>query len=953
MANLINQSDTLNQGREKLNAAILDAEKSLTESSKANNIASQASTKAEQAVAHADSIQEQFNQVVIEGDSSVEAAQARVDETGASHSTLKARLDTGFAGVSQQLAETTPQGIAANKNRFIVNLENVQITQWDRTIKDMDKNGVIYAIYNSYSIQKSTDNGKNFTLLHTFPSTNKIADIKCLDNGELAVGFSTDAVSNPAKVMVSSAGQSAWTTSLTFATVDPTIHTGWSMEANGSNVLVSEYSEGTKKGNKLYYSNNFGATFRVIFDVSTVSAAARHLHGSVYDEYWNRIWVMWGDGGKYSPDNKEIGLAYSDDFGGTWDFVDIPRQLLVGYAFEDRVIFVADQAPNGIYAFERGRKEDKPFLTLVYKHDDVQVISYITDRLYKRDKVSPLIIPWSAHSSVENVRMLLATYDGVNFQKLWEDTVKHTAWSPFFAVAPTNDNKILGSMFGDGRTNPSFLPSKLEADFVVEYKLAQSNPIEKTERMDFINARDLGLKGWGFDEAPELMNAINYCSKNGKTLLIPKDMTISVLTQVRLYNLTNVRIKCEGSIKFLSASSTTILNALKFINCRNINIEEVNFQGNAANNSGLRIDQTYLFFDGCTNVNIGRVTYKDVSGVAIKIVGSSEVVIDSVECSGQGYATEGIHIKNSRNVRVKNTKSDGLLQNINDIYFINIRLEAAGQKCINIRFDNVEIRDNGGYVLYCKNSTADPITSVSDISFDKINVIKPSVISNQGVIYLEKVSNIKINGKLTSEQATPYVGRGVMLNDVEGLDIDLDVSKFNNGYFVGNIGTVKNTVFKGKVTDMHTAGMTLKTLENVDFEKVVFKNNGMNGSSANIVSVSGATSLKNVKFRNVHFGKTGGSVNLYITNALLINNVKFEDSDFTEWISNKLQVDVAGVTRLNNRGLNWSSTIPTTDYWNVGEVVYNTNPIPGGYLGWVCVASGTPGTWKGFGLIQP
>ena len=52
------------------------------------------------------SVQEQFNQVVIDGDSSVEAAQARVDASGHTNPTLKARLDKEHNEVTTQLAET-------------------------------------------------------------------------------------------------------------------------------------------------------------------------------------------------------------------------------------------------------------------------------------------------------------------------------------------------------------------------------------------------------------------------------------------------------------------------------------------------------------------------------------------------------------------------------------------------------------------------------------------------------------------------------------------------------------------------------------------------------------------------------------------------------------------------------------------------------------------------------
>jgi hypothetical protein len=35
-----------------------------------------------------------------------------------------------------------------------------------------------------------------------------------------------------------------------------------------------------------------------------------------------------------------------------------------------------------------------------------------------------------------------------------------------------------------------------------------------------------------------------------------------------------------------------------------------------------------------------------------------------------------------------------------------------------------------------------------------------------------------------------------------------------------------------------------------------------------------------------------------------------------------------------------------------GEVVYTTNPAANGFIGWICVSAGTPGTWKTFGQIS-
>lgn len=75
----------------------------------AGDIADKANTKSNDAVEQVDNIQAQVNQLVVEGDSSVEAAQARVDAEGKSFPTLKARLDEKETQFSSQLAQKAPQ----------------------------------------------------------------------------------------------------------------------------------------------------------------------------------------------------------------------------------------------------------------------------------------------------------------------------------------------------------------------------------------------------------------------------------------------------------------------------------------------------------------------------------------------------------------------------------------------------------------------------------------------------------------------------------------------------------------------------------------------------------------------------------------------------------------------------------------------------------------------------
>lgn len=105
----IQYTDSLREGTDKLNAAIEHADDAKTISQNANNKADNAVSIAQNANSKADSVQVQLDTIVIQGDSSVEAAQARVstDSSGQTktYNTLKERLDTEHNKVLSQLEE--------------------------------------------------------------------------------------------------------------------------------------------------------------------------------------------------------------------------------------------------------------------------------------------------------------------------------------------------------------------------------------------------------------------------------------------------------------------------------------------------------------------------------------------------------------------------------------------------------------------------------------------------------------------------------------------------------------------------------------------------------------------------------------------------------------------------------------------------------------------------------
>jgi hypothetical protein len=60
---------------------------------------------------------------------------------------------------------------------------------------------------------------------------------------------------------------------------------------------------------------------------------------------------------------------------------------------------------------------------------------------------------------------------------------------------------------------------------------------------------------------------------------------------------------------------------------------------------------------------------------------------------------------------------------------------------------------------------------------------------------------------------------------------------------------------------------------------------------------------------------------------------------------------VAGVSNIT-LGFPSAAAAPTTGAHLRGEIVLNSAPSGGGFIGWTCTAAGTPGTWKTWGAIS-
>jgi len=84
-------------------------------------------------------------------------------------------------------------------------------------------------------------------------------------------------------------------------------------------------------------------------------------------------------------------------------------------------------------------------------------------------------------------------------------------------------------------------------------------------------------------------------------------------------------------------------------------------------------------------------------------------------------------------------------------------------------------------------------------------------------------------------------------------------------------------------------------------------------------------------------------------------------SDTKTTVKGKLGVNVnnpdadiatAGPVVFEGKRFEVGESVPTSGVYKKGDIVWNTDLKPTGYVGWVCVREGSPGTWKSFGQIS-
>lgn len=196
--------------------------------------------------------------------------------------------------------------------------------------------------------------------------------------------------------------------------------------------------------------------------------------------------------------------------------------------------------------------------------------------------------------------------------------------------------------------------------------------------------------------------------------------------------------------------------------------------------------------------------------------------------------------------------------------------------------------------------------------------IQPSPVTGEDPITTAIVANgaafIPLNtGVQTNERYARF-------NLAPGVDVALDYMSGDNMYVIGGVAGLSAPLPSGS-TVASVGGSSSAVIKPFTRGWVAF------GTNWNVGPVVGA-SYTQLVVKNRLF-------NYAETNTVAALRVVLQCSQFPYTTPEKVQ----------------AAAPPTTGLWQQGAIVWNSNPTAGAYIGWVCVATGTPGTWQGFGLI--
>ena len=284
-----------------------------------------------------------------------------------------------------------------------------------------------------------------------------------------------------------------------------------------------------------------------------------------------------------------------------------------------------------------------------------------------------------------------------------------------------------------------------------------------------------------------------------------------------------------------------------------------------------------------------------------------------------------------------------------------IELGNVSNNCIvdsnNVRdiFDNLSSPTKGAGLAYTGTlDSTDGIFSNNNVSrcFKGLTAPFGSDIKIVGNVFNGELFDKSIINTRGIETFSSSVFLDISGNTIEGYNLGILPSEASIG---NEVALISGNMFKN-------CNIAIRSLlKPVNINGNHFYNCGSGSSSASIQLESGSNwSVTNNSFQN----NSGGTPAIVVKNdatdhgGVISSNKLMSNTVLTGPISGWVEVDSREDNLLNGSRVSYGSGVPTSGSFSVGDIVYNNAPVTLGFIGWVCVNAGSPGTWKTFGAIS-
>jgi hypothetical protein len=421
----------------------------------------------------------------------------------------------------------------------------------------------------------------------------------------------------------------------------------------------------------------------------------------------------------------------------------------------------------------------------------------------------------------------------------------------------------------------------------------------------------------------------------------------------------------------LGSSYAGVISGIRVINSDYVKITNVEVTG--FNYTGIIVagDKPYVDIAYCNNVTIEKCNlhHNRVSGVSygntdgLKIINNVLSYNGLSTDSGTGYGCAGMSTLSPKNTQV-----------IGNTASYNIRKGLDAHSGYNGTFKDNNVVGNGLYGIYLdgngdigtweieNNTISDMILDGSIPNFTTGYGIYVGSYDGQGT------DNVKTNIRLKNNKivdcniinagffAPLYIlPHGLSYGYIDIIDNYInceDISTFmtmrNTATDAGNYYDIRIEGNEFIAASLSTLGFYVSSVKcrnlnfNLNTVEIATEYTGVSLVSVSTPSASDYT--KTFIGNNLTFAKTGAWATGYIP-FLLVGNDKENASDNT--------LNGAKIRDWNGYGfVDYGTAAPIAETYFKNSIRYNTNATASGFIGWVCTANGTPGTWKTFGAIS-